>query len=455
MDKKVAVIGGGLAGSEASLCLARQGIQVSLYEMRPIEQTPVHRTSDFAELVCSNSLKSQKEDSAAGMLKNELDMLGSELYACALESSVKAGGALAVDRSVFSEKVTALIEEDPFIEIRREEVSNIADVCKGHDAVIVATGPMTSDLLARSLEDVFGEDSLAFYDAAAPIVMADSIDMDVIFSQSRYEEGAGDYLNAPFQKDEYEKFIDALVSAEKVIKKDFETNDLFQACQPIEEIAKKGADAPRFGPMKPVGLIDPNTGKRPWAVVQLRAEDESKQSFNLVGFQTNLTFGEQKRVFRMIPGLENAEFARLGVMHRNTFIDAPKLIDVNGRLKGPAAKKFEIPVFIAGQLSGTEGYCEAMRSGINCAIGAFFELKGSRAPLLPTETVFGSLMEYASSVDNEDYQPMHVNFGIIDPLQNRIRSKKDRYKAYAERGDRALREYVRALTEEGFRTKDE
>lgn len=455
MDKNVAVIGGGLAGSEAALCLARQGVPVTLYEMRPEVATPVHQGANFAELVCSNSLKSTKPDSAAGMLKGELDLLGSQLYACALDTQVAAGGALAVDRNLFSGAVTALIEESPLIDVRHEEVTDLEEACRGHDAIILATGPMTSDALAETLESLVGATSLAFYDAAAPIVMADSIDMGKVFRQSRYEDGAGDYLNAPFDKDEYYAFIEALVDADKVIKKDFETDDLFQACQPIEEIAKKGVDAPRFGPMKPVGLRDPETGRRPWAAVQLRAEDASMQSFNLVGFQTNLTFGEQKRVFRMIPGLEDAEFARYGVMHRNTFLDAPKLIDSHGRLRGPIADRLSAPVYVAGQLSGTEGYCEAIRSGLNCAISAWCELEGRDAPELPKESVFGSLMSYASSADTVDYQPMHVNLGIIEPLPEHVKNKRRRYEAYAARGEAAMREYAAKLEQEGFKTCDE
>lgn len=455
MEKNVAVIGGGLAGSEAALSLARQGINVALYEMRPEKNTLVHQSSNFAELVCSNSLKSTKSDSASGMLKHELELLGSQVLQCAMNNRVHAGGALAVDRNLFSSDVTSLIEGNDRISIHREEVTDISEIASEYDAVILATGPMTSDLLAKNIEDAVGATSLAFYDAAAPIVMADSLDMGKIFRQSRYEEGAGDYLNAPFDKDEYLSFIDALVNAEKVIKKEFENDELFQACLPIEEIAKKGVDAPRYGPMKPVGLTDPSTGKRPWAAVQLRAEDDSAQSFNIVGFQTNLTFNEQKRVFRMIPGLECAEFARFGVMHRNTFIDAPKCIDSNGRLKGELAEKFDAPVYVAGQLSGTEGYCEAIRSGLNCAISAFFELGGKSAPDLPKESVFGSLMSYASSDQTVDYQPMHVNFGIIEPLDTKIKNKRQRYKEYSRRGASAISSYVDALQQEGFKTSDD
>ncbi len=437
------------------MCLARQGIDVVLFEMRPKKQTLVHQSGDFAELVCSNSLKSKKPDSAAGMLKRELSLLGSQVLECALNNQVDAGGALAVNRVEFASDVSRLILESDHIEIRREEVEDLSGLAQGFDALIIATGPMTSDSLAATIEEIVGEQSLAFYDAAAPIVLASSLNMEKVFRQSRYECGDGDYLNAPFSKDEYENFINALVNADKVIKKDFETAELFQACQPIEEIARKGVDAARFGPMKPVGLTDPSIGRRPWAAVQLRAEDAAAQSFNLVGFQTNLTFPEQNRVFRMIPGLENAEFARYGVMHRNTFIDAPKCINENGRAKDGIANKLGIPTYFAGQVSGTEGYCEAIRSGLNCAIGVFFELNEKVAPKLPKASVFGSLMAYASSSDTQNYQPMHVNFGIIEPLQERVKNKRLRYEKYAERGEAAITLYVNELVAAGFKVNDE
>lgn len=450
MSERIAVIGGGLAGCEAALFLAKQGVNVSLYEMRPVVGTPVHRSGDLAELVCSNSLKSVKADSAAGMLKEELSMLGSRLYECALDCKVDAGGALAVDRNRFAKEVTSLIEENDSIDLIREETNDPWLLCRDHDAVILATGPMTSPHLASWMEKTVGSESLSFFDAAAPIVMADSLDMKKIFSQSRYEEGAGDYLNAPFTKEEYEDFIDALLDADRVIKKEFETSDLFQACQPIEEIARKGRDAPRFGPMKPVGLTDPSTGKRPWAAVQLRAEDASMQSFNLVGFQTNLTFKEQKRVFSMIPGLENVEFARYGVMHKNTFIDSPRCLDATGRLVSVSDKVADTSIYVAGQLSGTEGYCEAIRSGLNCAISATLRTRGKDVPAIPKQTVFGSLMAYASSPETGDYQPMHVNFGIIEPLEEKVKNKGERYKAYSTRGKAFMGDYVSKLEDAGI-----
>lgn len=441
------IIGAGLAGSEAALQLAQRGVHVRLFEMRPETETDVHRGGDCAELVCSNSLKSTKPESAAGMLKAELAALGSQLIAAAGRSRVDAGGALAVDRDEFSADVTSMVKENPYIEYRVMCVSNPLDARLGAaDATILATGPLTSDALAQWLVDKTGSDNLAFFDAAAPVVMADSLDMDVLFRQSRYEQDApGDYLNAPFDKESYDAFIAQLVAADRVIKRDFETKDLFQACQPIEEIARKGADAPRFGTCKPVGLTDPATGRRPWAAVQLRAENAQGTAYNLVGFQTNLTFGEQKRVFRMIPGLQNAEFARYGVMHRNTFIRAPRLLDRDLRLRGVDA-----PVYVAGQLSGTEGYCEAIASGLMCALFVYAQLQGMQAPLLPVETAFGALLDYATDPATQDYQPMHVNFGILKPLDQHIRNKGMRYAAYAERGSRAMEGYVADIRAKGL-----
>ena len=447
MDKFVNIIGAGLAGSEAALQLAQRGVHVRLFEMRPETETDVHRGGDCAELVCSNSLKSTKPESAAGMLKAELAALGSQLIAAAGRSRVDAGGALAVDRDEFSAGVTSMVKDNPYIEYRVMRVSDPLDASLGAaDATILATGPLTSDALAQWLVDKTGSDNLAFFDAAAPVVMADSLDMDVLFRQSRYEQDApGDYLNAPFDKESYDAFIAELVAADRVIKRDFETKDLFQACQPIEEIARKGADAPRFGTCKPVGLTDPATGRRPWAAVQLRAENAQGTAYNLVGFQTNLTFGEQKRVFRMIPGLQNAEFARYGVMHRNTFIQAPRLLDRDLRLRG-----IDAPVYVAGQLSGTEGYCEAIASGLMCALFVYAQLQGMQAPLLPVETAFGALLDYATDPATQDYQPMHVNFGILKPLDQHIRNKGMRYAAYAERGSRAMEGYVADIRAKGL-----
>lgn len=457
MDKPVVIAGAGLAGSEAALQLANRGIRVVLKEMRPVRGTDVHKTDRCAELVCSNSLKSTKPASAAGMMKRELDVLGSRLYQLALKHAVPAGGALAVNRTAFADNVTSEIEAHPLIELERQEATDIESLASGAAAVILATGPLTSDSLAESLSRLVG-DYLAFFDAAAPIVLADSLDYDVLFRQSRYEsttaEGGegpqGDYLNAPFSKDEYERFIDALLGAERVIARDFESRDLFQACQPIEEIARAGSDAPRFGPLKPVGLVDPRTGKRPWAALQLRAEDVEGSCYNLVGFQTNLKFGEQARVFRMIPGLENAEFARFGVMHRNTFIDAPRLLDETLRLCVEQPGSCDVPVFVAGQLGGTEGYCEAIRSGLHAAISVAALLTGIEAPRLPRETAFGALIAHATNPDVNDYQPMHVNFGIMPPLATPVKNKGLRYEAYAERAAQALGSYERELKAAGL-----
>lgn len=454
MSSFVTIIGAGLAGSEAALQLADRGIAVRLVEMRPVRPTPVHKTDGLAELVCSNSLKSTKPDSAAGMLKHELAALGSRLYAAAVRCAVPAGGALAVDRVAFSREVTQAVEGHPLITLERREAVSLADETRDAQAVVLATGPLTSDSLADDLSRFVGGDYLAFYDAAAPIVMADSLDMTKLFRQSRYEDSQdqpGDYLNAPFTREEYDSFIDELVSAERVIMRDFETKELFQACQPIEEIARKGHDAPRFGTLKPVGLTDPRTGRRPWAALQLRAEDAEGQSYNLVGFQTNLTFPEQRRVFRMIPGLEEAEFARYGVMHRNTFIDAPRLLDASLQLK---AGSLPHSVYVAGQLAGTEGYCEAIRSGLHVAVSVAAKLRGVEAPLLPRETAFGALLAYATSPDTVGYQPSHVNFGIMAPLEQKVRNKRDRYAAYARRGAATLESYLSALARAGLALED-
>lgn len=465
MEQTVNIIGAGLAGSEAALQLADAGYRVNLFEMRPVFSTEVHHSGNCAELVCSNSLKSMKEASAAGMLKHELDALGSVLYRVALACRVPAGGALAVDRDAFASAVTELVLGNERITLVRGRVDRIlpdGDVLlAAHegavepaglpcDAVLVATGPLTADDLSSDISRIVGAGSLAFFDAAAPIVMADSLDESVLFRQSRYEEeGLGDYLNAPFSKDEYERFIAELLAADRVIRRDFETKDLFQACQPIEEIARKGVDAPRFGPLKPVGLVDPRTGHRPWAALQLRAENREATSYNLVGFQTNLTFPEQKRVFRMIPGLERAEFARYGVMHRNTFVDAPHALDDRSRFVRARQAGCSVPVFAAGQVSGTEGYCEAIRSGLQAAVSVASELSGAPAPALPPQTAYGALWAYASNPETTGYQPMHVNFGIMPPLPTRIKNKGQRYAAYAARGAQALSAYIEALKASG------
>lgn len=461
MNTTIDIIGGGLAGSEAALQLANRGVNVRLYEMRPQKQTLVHKSGNFGELVCSNSLKSTKPESAAGMLKHELEVLGSALLGIARETSVPAGGALAVNRDEFSQAITKRIRENPQITCINGEVTGLTEdgyvsyinkageACTSDrsDAVIIASGPLTSDSLAQFVLQVTGSDHLAFYDAAAPIVMADSLNMDVLFRQSRYEENAlGDYLNAPFDKQQYEDFITELLDAQRVIARDFETKDLFNACQPIEEIARKGFDAPRHGTLKPVGLTDPVSGRRPWAALQLRAEDRNGSCYNLVGFQTNLTFPEQKRVFRMIPGLENAEFARFGVMHRNTFINAPQVLNSDLSIK---SAKTPVPVYIAGQLGGTEGYCEAIMSGLYSALCCYAQVSGKSMKPLPVTTAFGSLIRYATDPATTGYQPMHVNFGIFEPLENHIRNKGQRYEAYAKRGSEAISAYANELRAAG------
>ncbi len=456
MDKHVVIVGGGLAGSEAALQLAWRNIPVVLYEMRPSRKTEVHKTDYCAELVCSNSLKSMKAASAAGMLKAELEALHSFLFKAACDHSVPAGGALAVERDAFAQAVTDAVQSHPNITLVRQEVESVEQVSRDACAVILATGPLTSEVFSTSLAKAFGE-YLAFFDAAAPIVMADSLDSSILFRQSRYEDSVddkgsaqGDYLNAPFSKEEYDSFIEELLNAERVISRDFESKDLFQACQPIEEIARAGHDAPRFGPLKPVGLTDPRTGRRPWAALQLRTEDSQGSCYNLVGFQTNLKFPEQQRVFRMIPGLEHAEFARYGVMHRNTFINAPRLLDQHLMLKGDAARVFGVPVFVAGQLGGTEGYCEAIRSGLHVALAVAAFVNGVELPTLSKETVFGALLDHATNPETKDYQPMHVNFGIMPALEVPVRNKGKRYEAYAERGAKALESYCAALESVGL-----
>lgn len=424
----VTVVGGGLAGCECACQLADRGVPVRLCEMRPDTASPAHHTAGLAELVCSNSLKSTRRDSAAGLLKEELERMGSVLLGCARRAAVPAGGALAVDRARFSELVEAEVAARPGIEVVRGEVRELPE-----GPCVIAAGPLCSPALAERVLALVGGSALSFFDAAAPIVDAATIDRDVVFSQSRYgDEGGGDYLNAPFTREEYDAFIDALVGAERVVLKDFERRELFQACQPAEEVARTGHDAIRFGAMKPVGLIDPRSGKRPWAAVQLRAENAEGGAYNLVGFQTNLTFGEQRRVFRMIPGLERAEFFRFGVMHRNTFVDAPHVLDDSFAVPGTHVR-------LAGQITGTEGYTEAIASGLLAALNTFADAAGLPRAALPNTGAFGSLVAYATDPACVDYQPTHVNFGVVPPLGDGVRrSKRDRYAAYAERALRDL-----------------
>ncbi len=423
------IIGGGLAGAEAAWQLAIRGIRVDLYEMRPTVMGPAHHTASLAELVCSNSLKGTDPATPAGMVKRELEAMGSMLLATARKHAVPAGAALAVDRDRFSAAVTARLETLDEVTIHREEMTALPAT----GPVIVATGPLTSDALARALSEVIGVERLAFYDAAAPIVDAATIDRPRVFAASRYGKGTGtDYLNAPFARDEYERFHAALVTAERVTAKEFETAELFQACQPVEEIARRGIDALRFGPLKPVGLTDPATGRRPWAVVQLRTENRDRTAYNLVGFQTNLTFSAQRDVFRLIPGLESAEFVRYGVMHRNTFVDAPRLLD------STFAVRSDPRIRVAGQLAGTEGYLEAVAGGLIAALAFAAEASGAEVPVLPVETALGSLVRYATDPGTDLYQPMHANAGLFPPLDPPVRGKRPRYAAYAARGAQAL-----------------
>lgn len=433
-DMRVTVVGGGLAGCECACQLADRGIPVTLHEMRPQTASPAHHTASLAELVCSNSFKSTRPDSAAGLLKEELSRMGSVLVSCARAAAVPAGGALAVDRARFSRLVEEQVAARPSIEVVRGEVRDVPE-----GPCVIAAGPLCSPALSERLLALVGGDALSFFDAAAPIVDASTLDMDALFTQSRYgEAGGGDYLNAPLDRDEYEAFIDALVGAERVVLRDFERRDLFQACQPAEEVARTGRDAIRFGAMKPVGLTDPRTGRRPWAAVQLRAENAERSAYNLVGFQTNLTFAEQRRVFRMIPGLENAEFFRYGVMHRNTFVDSPRVLDATFRVPGTRVR-------LAGQITGTEGYTEAIASGLLAALNTFADLAGADPVALPRTGALGSLVAYATDPATEGYQPMHANFGLVPPLSDgRRRSKRDRYAAYAERALADLDAYLAA-----------
>ncbi len=429
----ITVIGGGLAGCEAALTLAEAGATVRLFEMRPGVRSPAHHTDLLAELVCSNSLKNRSPETAAGLLKAELRLLGSHLLRIAEACAVPAGGALAVDRALFSGTVTRAIEQNPLIEVVHEEILSVPQTGQ----VIIASGPLTSDGLAASLSQLLGRDHLAFFDAAAPIVSTESIDREAVFAASRYEKGVGaDYLNAPMNKEEYLAFIAELLCAQRVIAKDFEKKDLFSACQPIEEVARTGVDSLRFGPLKPVGLTDPRTGERPWAVVQFRAENTAGTAYNLVGFQTNLTWPEQRRVFGMIPGLAEADFLRFGVMHRNTFVDAPSTLDATLAIRQHPRLR------IAGQLSGTEGYTEAIASGHLAALNTIADRDGGTPVILPADTALGSLIRYATDPETIKYQPMHVNFGLVPPLEKRVRGKRERYSEYSRRALSSLSAYI-------------
>lgn len=426
----VSVIGAGLAGCEAAWRLAQEGISVRLHEMKPEKYSPAHKYGGFAELVCSNSLKAARLESAAGLLKYEMEMLGSLTVPCAKENSVEAGGALAVDREKFSDSVTEKIRNHPLIEVIGEEVTEIPD-----GMVIIATGPLTSGAMAEKIHELCGE-GLSFYDAAAPIVTYESLDKEKVFFASRYDRGDADYVNCPMNKEEYLAFYEALIGAEKVQLKDFETHpfSVYEGCMPIEELARRGVDTMRFGPMKPVGITDSRTGRRPYAVVQLRRENRKGTLFNLVGFQTNLKFGEQKRVFSMIPGLENAEFMRFGVMHRNTFINSPELLNSDFSMR----KNHDI--FFAGQITGVEGYMESAASGLIAGIAAARRIKGLEPLKLPGDTMTGALSAYISdSYNSGKFQPMGANMGILPDIGVRIKDKKEKYGVYANRAVESLK----------------
>ena len=428
------VIGAGLAGCEAAMQIANRGIEVRLYEMKPKKKTPAHKSDLFGELVCSNSLKAMRVESAAGLLKEEMRRLDSFLMKCADKCAVPAGGALAVDREIFARLVTEGIHNHPNITVIGDEVTSIPS-----DAVtVIATGPLTSDALAAQIEKMFG-DSLSFFDAAAPIVTAESVDMDYAFCASRYDRGGeDDYINCPMNKEEYEIFYEALVNAERAPLHDFDVMNpkVYEGCMPVEVLAQRGEGALRFGPMKPVGLVNPRTGHRPWAVLQLRKENTAGSMYNLVGFQTNLKFPEQKRVFSLIPALHKAEFTRYGVMHRNTFLCSPKILDSDFSVKENKN------LFFAGQITGVEGYMESAASGIMAGINAANTVLGKKTVVLPDTSMIGALSRYISNPEVKKFQPMGANFGVLPELENRPRDKKERGKAYAERALNDLDNYL-------------
>lgn len=433
------VIGAGLAGCEAAMQIAKRGYEVHLYEMKPKKKTPAHKSDLFGELVCSNSLKAKRLESAAGLLKEEMRVLGSFLMECADKCAVPAGGALAVDREIFAGLVTDGINAEPNIKVYSEELTEIPD-----DAItIVATGPLTSDGLAKDIEKHFGG-SLSFFDAAAPIVTAESVDMEYAFTASRYDRGGDDdYINCPMNKEEYENFYNELVSAERAPLHDFDVNNpkVYEGCMPVEVMAQRGEGTIRFGPMKPVGLVNPKTGHRPWAVLQLRKENSAGTMYNLVGFQTNLKFPEQKRVFSLIPALHKADFVRYGVMHRNTFICSPKILNSDFSVKENKR------LFFAGQITGVEGYMESASAGIMAGINACRVLEGKSTLTLPNDTMIGALSLYISDPTVKKFQPMGANFGVLPELENRPRDKKERGAAYSQRALDSLNKYLRDIGE--------
>ena len=438
----VTIIGGGLAGSEAAWQAARAGVDVRLYEMRPAKQTPIHRTGSLAELVCSNSLKSNLLTNASGLLKAEMRLLNSVVVACADENRLPAGEALAVDRERFAECVTSRVTDLPNVTLVREEVIEIPE-----GVTIIATGPLTSDALAKSIAELTGRDYLYFYDAVAPTITADSVDYSKVFRASRYGKGDADYLNCPMTETEYNAFWEALVSAERVPLAEFESLKLFEGCMPVEELASRGRQTLAFGPMKPVGLMDPRTGNRPYAVVQLRQENVEGTLWGMVGFQTRLKWDEQERVFRMIPGLESAEFARFGVMHRNTYIESPKLLSPTLALRAPQNLKpiTQNPLFFAGQITGVEGYVESAAMGIIAGINAARLIKGEEPIVFPRESIMGSLADYISNPETPDFQPMNANFGILPKPEPLIRNKRDRQSAQVQIALKAIEKLAEVL----------
>lgn len=432
----VTVVGGGLAGSEATWQIAERGIPVVLYEMRPHKMTPAHASGLLGELVCSNSLGSDLPDRAAGLLKNELRYLNSLVLACADETRVPAGSALAVGREKFAREITYRLENHPRVRVVREELTEIP--CS---PAVIATGPLTSDAFADAIIDLTDEEHLYFYDALAPIVTLESVDMSIAFRASRYGKGEADYINCPMTEDDYDRFVAALASAERIPLRDFERESakFFEGCLPVEVMASRGRDTLAFGPLRPVGLTDPRTGKWPYAVVQLRQDNLAGTLYNLVGFQTNLRYAEQERVFRLIPGLEQAEFVRFGHMHRNTFINGPSLLEPT------MAFRERIGLFFGGQITGVEGYVPSVGSGWVAGVNAARYVLGEQLLTLPPTTMLGALCNYASFADPSNFQPMKANFGLMPPLAGRVRNKRKRYQAYAERALRDLQDKVDVL----------
>lgn len=429
--ERVTVIGAGLAGSEAAWQIAKQGVPVTLYEMRPVRKTPAHISDRFAELVCSNSLRANGLTNAVGVLKEEMRMMDSLILSSADKHAVPAGGALAVDRDRFADEITSTLENHPMVEVVREEVKGLPD-----GITVVASGPLTSPELSAGLKELMGEEYLYFYDAAAPIVEKDSIDMDKVFVASRYDKGEAAYINCPMTEDEFDAFYEALIHAEVAPIKEFEKEIYFEGCMPIEVTAKRGKKTVLFGPMKPVGLIDPRTGKQPYAVIQLRQDNAAGTLYNLVGFQTHLKWGEQKKVFSLIPGLEQAEIVRYGVMHRNTFINSPKL------LRNTYQFLRRDNLFFAGQMTGVEGYVESAASGLIAGINAGRQALGQECIVFPQETALGSMAAYITTADFKHFQPMNANFGLFPPLSERIRNKKMKNEKIAERAIQSIQNFL-------------